>query len=181
MDLFLASHPNGIQIARGKAPEGTIAVFPGLGRHLPKVLRLLPPPVFDGVYDVTLCLALTAVGQSIKPAAHDDHIAAFLDCLYPVDKLNAANAEFVFKLAQDVFGRDYYSTLQKAGVHFLKKDKYDRAFKLIRGGKSSWFGIDIDKSMNLRRLVCHRGLDNTPSVSSGSSETSEHWRHDMLA
>ena len=178
MDLFIIHHPNGIQVARGKAPLGSFAVFPGLGKHLSKVLRLLPTTQ-EGVHDISPCLALTAVGSCIKPAAPEDHIAAFLDCLYPVDKLNAVNPDFVFRLAPDVFGGDYCSTLQKAGVHYLKKDKYDRAFKLVRGGKSSWFSVDFKKSSNLRRL-CQQGRD-APSVSSGSSETSEHGRHDMLA
>ena len=89
MDLFLVHQPNGMQIARGKPPLGSFAVFPGLGSQLPKVLRLLPRPTSEGLYDVSPCLALTAVGGCIKTPAPEDHIAAFVDCLYAVDKLNA--------------------------------------------------------------------------------------------
>ena len=168
MDLFLAAHPNGIQIGRGQAPLGSVAVFPGLGNHLPKVLRLLPSPVSEGVHDISLCLALTAVGSCIKMPAPEDRTAAFLDCLYPVDKLNTTPPSCVSGLARDVFGSDYRSMLSKAGVRLMKKDKCDDAFKMLRGGKSSWVAIDIDKSWNLRRLC--RGLV-TPS--SGSSEATD--------
>jgi hypothetical protein len=168
MDLFLVQHPNGMQIARGQAPLGAIAVFPGLGKHMPKVLRLLPRPVCDGVYDVSPCLALTAVGSCMSPPAPEDRIAAFLDCLYPVDKLNVAPTSCVSGLARDVFGSDYRSMLSKAGVRLMKKDKYDDAFKMLRGGKSSWIAIDVDKSWNLRRLC--RGLD---APSSGTSDITD--------
>jgi hypothetical protein len=58
--------------------------------------------------------------------------------------------------------------LSKAGVRLMKKDKYDHAFKLVRGGKSSWVAIDFVKSSNLRRLC--RGLD---APSSGSSDVTD--------
>ena len=168
MDLFLVQHPNGMQIARGQPPLGSFAVFPGMGQHLPKVLRLLPRPVCDRVYDVSPCLALTAVGSCMSPPVPEDRIAAFLDCLYPVDKLNVAPTSCVSGLARDVFGSDYHSMLSKAGVRLMKKDKNDHAFKLVRGGKSSWVAIDFTKSWNLRRLC--RGLD---APSSGSSEAAD--------
>ena len=168
MDLFLVQHPSGIQIARGQAPLGSVAVFPGLGKHLPRVLRLLPRPTSEGVYDISPCLALTAVGSCLKTPAPEDHIAAFVDCLYAVDKLNAVHPSCISCFARDVFGSDYYSMLSKAGVRLMKKDKYDHAFKLVRGGKSSWVAIDFVKSCNLRR-VC-RGFD-TPS--SGSSDVTD--------
>ena len=161
-------HPNGIQIARGKAPLGSFAVFPGLGKHLPKLLRVLPPPTSEGVYDISPCLALTAVGSCIKTPAPEDRIAAFLDSLYAVDKLNAVHPSCVSSFARDVFGGDYHSMLSKAGVRLMKKDKYDHAFKLVRGGKSSWIAIDVDKSWNLRRLC--RGLD---APSSGTSDITD--------
>jgi hypothetical protein len=168
MDLFLATHPSGIQIGRGQAPLGSVAVFPGLGKQLPKVLRVLPPPTPEGVYDISPCLALMAVGSCIKTPTPEGHIAAFLDCLYPVDKLNAAYPSCVSSLARDVFGIDYHSLLSKAGVRLMKKDKCDHAFKLVRGGKSSWVAIDFVKSSNLRRLC--RGLD---ASSSGSSDVTD--------
>ena len=96
LDLFLVQHSNGMQIARGKPPLGSFALFPGLGKHLPKVLRVLPPPTSDGVYDISPCLALTAVASCIKTSAPEDRIAAFLDCLYPVDKLNATQLDRPF-------------------------------------------------------------------------------------
>ena len=168
MDLFLVQHPNGIQIARGKAPLGSFAVFPGWGSQLPKALRPLPRPTPEGVYDISPCLALTAVGSCIKTPAPEDHIAAFVDCLYAVDKLNAVHPSRVSSFARDVFGSDYDSMLSKAGVRLMKKDKYDYAFKLVRGGKSSWVAIDFVKSSNLRRLC--RGLG---ASSSGSSDVTD--------
>ena len=161
-------HPNGIQIARGQAPLASFAVFPGLGKQLTKVLRLLPRPTSEGLYDVSPCLALTAVGGCIKTPAPEDHIAAFVDCLYAVDKLNAVHPSCISGFARDVFGSDYYSMLSKAGVRLMKKDKYDHAFKLVRGGKLSWIAIDFVKSSNLRRLC--RGLD---APSSGSSDVTD--------
>ena len=161
-------HPSGIQIARGKAPLGSFAVFPGLGSQLAKVLRLLPRPTSEGVYDISPCLALTAVGSCMKTPAPEDRIAAFLDSLYAVDKLNAVHPSCVSSFARDVFGCDYDTMLSKAGVRLMKKDKNDHAFKLVRGGKSSWVAIDFVKSWNLRRLC--RGLV-TPS--SGSSESTD--------
>ena len=168
MDLFLVHQPNGMQIARGKPPLGSFAVFPGLGSQLPKVLRLLPRPTSEGLYDVSPCLALTAAGSCLKAPAPEDHIAAFVDCLYAVDKLNAVHPSCISGFARDVFGSDYYSMLSKAGVRLMKKDKYDHAFKLVRDGKSSWVAIDFVKSCNLRRLC--RGLV-TPS--SGSSDVTD--------
>ena len=168
MDLFLVQHPNGIQIARGKPPLGSFAVFPGLGNQLPKVLRLLPRPTPEGVYDISPCLALTAVGSCIKTPAPEDRIVAFVDCLYAVDKLNAVHPSCVSSFARDVFGSDYHSMLSKAGLRLMKKDKNDHAFKLARGGKSSWIAIDSVKSSNLRRLC--RGLD---AHSSGSSDVTD--------
>ena len=181
MDLFISIHPNGIRIGRGKAPEGSIAVFLGMGKHLPKVLHLMPPPVSDGIYAVSPCLALTAIGHCVKPADPEDHIAGFLECLYPVDKLNAIHPECVCLFAKDIFGDDYFSMLQKAGVHYMKKDRYDHAFKMVRSGKSYWFRIDTEKSRNFRRLVNRersrsprrQGLQDTPSVGSGASEATE--------
>jgi hypothetical protein len=58
--------------------------------------------------------------------------------------------------------------LSKAGVRLMKKDKYDHAFKLVRGGKSSWIAIDFVKSCNLRRLC--RGLVTPSSSGSESAE-----------
>ena len=168
MDLFLVHQPNGMQIARGKPPLGSFAVFPGLGSQLPKVLRLLPRPTSEGLYDVSPCLALTAVGGCIKTPAPEDHIAAFVDCLYAVDKLNAVHPSCVSSFARDVLGSDYHSMLSKAGVRLMKKDKCDHGFKLVRGGKSSWIAIDFAKSSNLRRLC--RGLD---APSSGSSDVTD--------
>ena len=168
MDLFVATHPSGMQIARGQAPLDAVAVFPGLGKHLPKALRLLPSPVSEGVYDISTCLALTTIGSCISPPAPEDHIAAFVDSLYAVDKVNAAHPSCISGLARDVFGSDYYSMLSKAGVRLMKKDKHDHAFKLVRGGKSSWIAIDFVKSCNLRRLC--RGRD---APSSGSSEATD--------
>ena len=178
MDLFLVQHPNGIQIGHGQVPLGSFAVFPGLGKQLPKVLRVLPPPTPEGVYDISPCLALTAVGSCIRALAPEDHIAAFLDCLYPVDKLNAAHPRCVSGFAREVFGSDYCSILAKAGVHYVKKDKYNHAFKLIRGGKSYWFRIDFERSQNLRRMVNggrspYGGLQSTPPDGSGSSDVTE--------
>ena len=168
MDLFVATHPSGIQIGRGQAPLASFAVFPGLGKHLPKMLRLLPPPVPEGVYDISPCLALTSIGSCISPPGPEDHIAAFVDCLYTVDKLNAVHPSCISGFAREVFGSDYYSMLSKAGVRLMKKDKYDHAFKLVRGGKSSWVAIDFVKSCNLRRLC--RGLG---APSSGSSDVTD--------
>ena len=178
MDLFLVHQPNGMQIARGKPPLGSFAVFPGLGKHLPKVLRVLPPPTSDGVYDISPCLALTAVATCIKTPAPEDRIAAFLDCLYPVDKLNATQLDVVDSFAQGVFGNGYYSMLQKAGVRYMKQDKYNGAYKVIRGGKSYWFRIDFERSQNLRRMVNggrlpYGGLQSTPPDGSGSSDVTE--------
>ena len=153
MDLFLVQYSNGMQIARGKPPLGSFALFPGLGKHLPKVLRVLPPPTSDGVYDISPCLALTAVASCIKTPAPEDRIAAFLDCLYPVDKLNATQLDLVHSFAEDVFGKGYYSMLQKAGIRYMKRDRYSGAYKVIRDGKSYWFRIDFERSRNLRRLV----------------------------
>ena len=168
MDLFVATHPSGIQIGRGQAPLASFAGFPGLGKHLPKVLRLLPPPVSEGVCDISPCLALTAVGSCIKTPAPEDHIAAFVDCLYAVDKLHAVHPSCISGFAREVFGSDYYSMLSKAGVRLMKKDKCDHAFKLVWCGKSSWVAIDFVKSCNLRRLC--RGLD---APSSGSSDVTD--------
>ena len=183
MDLFLVHHPSGIQIARGKAPLGSFAVFPGLGKHLPKVLRILPPPTSEGVYDISPCLALTAVASCIETPAPEDRKSAFLDCLCPVDKLNATQLDVVDSFAQDVFGKGYYSMLQKAGVRYMKQDKYNGAYKVIRGGKSYWFRIDFERSQNLRRLVNaershsprRQGLESRPSTNSQGifSDTSD--------
>ena len=178
MDLFLVHQPNGMQIARGKPPLGSLAVFPGLGKHLPKVLRVLPPPTSEGVYDISPCLALTAVASCNKTPAPEDRIAAFLDCLYPVDKLNATQLDVVDSFAQDVFGNGYYSMLQKAGVRYMKQDKYNGAYKVIRGGKSYWFRIDFERSQNLRWMVNggrspYGGSQSTPPDGSGSSDVTE--------
>jgi hypothetical protein len=172
MDLFIAYHTDGIQIARGEAPRDSIAVFPSMGRHLPKVLRCLPEPLSEGIYEVTPCLALNAIAQCVKPLTPSDLTTAFRECLLTVDKLNTPHHSTVESWAESIFGDDYRAALRKAGVCYLKKDRFDSAYKLLHGGRSSWIRVDPDKAKNVVRLARertrspHRGLDQTPSASS---------------
>ena len=174
MTLFVATHPQGLLIARGTPPDDAIAIFPGLGKDLPTVLRHLPPPVSEGIYDVSPCVALTAIGQCVKPAEPSDYITAFRECLTPVDKINTTPPGRVDEWARDIFGDEYRSAIRRVGLVWLKKDKCDWAYKMIHGGRSYWVRIDTYKAQLVERLARHRSrsprqLEATPSA--GSRDT----------
>ena len=160
MDLFLSPRPTGIFLGRGVPPEPPQVLFPGAGKHLPRVLRLLPPPV-SGVIEVSLSLAIDAVVLCLKPTAPDEHVAAFLDCLLPVDKMNVGDPHCVWELAHKMSG-DAVGFLAKAGVYWLRKDKREFAYKLIRGGKSTWVCVNRERAQKLLRLKSTLDRDSTP-------------------
>ena len=153
MSLFIAHRPEGLLIAKGAPPEGTIAVFPDLGKRLSKVQRHLPPPASEGVDDVSPFVALAAVAQCIKPVDPSDLSTAFRECLIPVDKLNADQPSAINWWAQDIFGCDYKSVLKKIGLVVFKKDANLSAYKLIHGVKSTWVRIDPVEAGKVLQLV----------------------------
>ena len=160
MDIFLSTRPTGILIGRGAAPETPQVLFPGAGKHLSRVLRLLPPPV-SGVIDVPLSLAIDAVVQCLKSPAPDEHVAAFLDCLLPVDKLNVGDPHSVWELAHKLSG-DVVGFLTKADVHWMRMDKREFAYRLIRAGKSTWVRVNREKAQKLLRLKSSLDREDTP-------------------
>ena len=175
MDLFLITTPTGILIGRGVAPETPQVIFPGAGKHLGRVLRHLPAT--SGIIDAPLTLVLDTVVHCLKPTKPDEHIAAFLDCLIPVDKTNAAHPNDIWSLAFKLCRDDAYGFMARAGLHRMKLDRSDFSYKLVRGGKSSWVCVDYHKAKKLRSLVdslsdrerTPRGLSETPSFTSSSS------------
>ena len=186
MDLFRSTRPTGIFLGRGVPPEPPQVLFPGAGKHLPRVLRLLPP-LDSGVVDMPLSLAIDAVVHCLKPSAPDEHVAAFLDCLLPVDKMNVGDPHSVWELAHKLSG-DAVGLLAKAGIHWLRKDKREFAYKMIHGGRSTWVRVNRERAQKVLRLVAalerestylpqqddnrhrsrspHRGLETTSSASS---------------
>jgi hypothetical protein len=172
MDLFLSSTSKGTLIGRGVPSEPPQVVFPGAGAHLPKVLRLLPPAV-SGVVEVSLSLAVSAVIQCLKPPDPDTHMAAFLDCLVPVDKLNTGWCANVSLLARTICGGEPDRFLERAGLHCMRLDKTNWAYKLIRNGKSTWVAVDQRKAHRLETLLrADESRETSRSPRRGSSEPS---------
>jgi hypothetical protein len=168
MDLFLSSTPKGTLIGRGAPSESPQVVFPGAGVHLPKVLRLLPP-VVSGVVDVPLSLAVDVVIRCLKPTDPDAYMAAFLECLVPVDKLNTGWSGDVPCLARAVCGGNPDQFLERVGLHKMLLGQSKCAYKLIRGGKSTWVAVDHRKADRLEMVLRADDRERTPRGSSESS------------
>ena len=79
--------------------------------------------------------------------------------------------------------KDVRGFLDKAGAHWMRKDKQDFAYKLIRGGKSTWVRVNRERAQKVLRMIDalehnnipdrihrsrspRRGLEETPSASS---------------
>jgi hypothetical protein len=153
MSLFIAHHPEGLLITTGTPPEGVIAAFPGLGKHLSKVQRHLPPRVTKDVYDVSPLVALAAVAQCIKPLSPCELGIAFRKCLIPVDQLNADHPDVIDCWAQDIFGYNFKPVLNKIGLVMFKKDEHTRAYKLMNGAKSIWVRVDPIEAWKVLQLA----------------------------
>jgi hypothetical protein len=151
MDLFLIHKSSGVLIGRGVPPDIPQVVFPGAAKHLPKILRHFPTTT--GIIDAPLTLVIDAVVQCLKPPDPDEHVAAFLDCLIPVDKLNICRSDWVWKLAKDLYDEAPHRLLEKAGIHLMRVEEGRTAWKLIRGSKSYWVGVDHNKADRLVHLV----------------------------
>ena len=172
MSLFISRCPGGLTIATGTKPQGTIATFPGLGKHLARIRRYLPP-ADNGVYDVSPLVALTAVSRCLQPLQRCELADAFRACLVIVDKQSVDHPATIEGYAHDIVGWGWRPWLFKVGLAKFKTGEYTYGYKLVKGTKSYWVQVDPYEAWKVCQLVVDRNTPPPPPSEESSSTGSD--------